>query len=297
MAQWDDSENQDPNNGAGPSPAGDPWTPQELAESQQWANEYYTTHQIPQGYGTPDDLANTYLSLRKQGVSHQDAMARTPAMLGWDKYGAAPTPSDPGTGAPPNTTQPVGTIGSSGLVPPDGTYPGGPPPQYGGGPALNLPDYKNFIPPEYQFEKFAPTTAADLLTDPGYQVRFDRGLDAVRADKAANGVLNGGGTARALLDYGQDSASQEFKNVDDRRLTDFNVNEGNRFKSYLSNVNTQFDTPYANAYKSALDTGTFAQNNSQFLNNSNYNNWLSSYNAWRNSRSDAFDQKFKIASN
>lgn len=293
MSQWDDNEGQDPNNGQ--PPAGDPWTPEELAASQQWANQYYTTHQIPAGWGTPDDLANAYLQQRRNGVGHQQAMDAVPALLGWDKYSPpqgspdAPPTGDPGGNAPP----PPNPYDSGGLVPKGGTY-DVPPPQYGGGPDLHLPDYK--LPPEYQFEKFAPTTAADMLNDPGYDVRFKRGFDAIRADKAASGIMNGGGTAKALLDYGQDSASQEFKNVDDRRLTDFNTNEGNRFKTYLSNVNTQYDTPYANAYKSALDTAHMGQSNGQFLQNSNYNNWLSQYNAWRNSRNDAFDQKWKVSS-
>lgn len=254
------------------------------AEITQWSqgrtvNDLATIQQ--QIYATPE--AQQYSLSRQQ----QPAAPKDPLV----DPGTGGDTSTGGNGTPYTAPNPYS---SGGLVPKDGTYPGGPPPQYSGGPGLTLPQYGK--PPEYAFERFTPTTAADLLTDPGYDVRFNRGLDAVRADKAAAGVLNGGGTAKALLDYGQDSASQEFKNVDDRRLTDFNVNEGNRFKTYLSNVTTQFDTPYANAYKSALDTAGFAQGNSQFTQNSNYTNWLGQYNAWRNSRNDAFDQQFKVAS-
>src|SRR4051812_48828286 len=90
-----------PYDGGGSAPAGDPWTPDELAQSQQWANQYYSSHQIPSSFGTPDDIANSYVQFRRGGMSHADAMAKlqtVPTQLGWDKYSAAPTPQDPGAG-------------------------------------------------------------------------------------------------------------------------------------------------------------------------------------------------------
>lgn len=83
-----DSPTYDPTQQAQPAASKDPWTPDELAQSQQWANQYYTSHQIPTSYGTPDDLANNYLTQRRNGVGHQAAMDAVPGLLGWDKYQA-----------------------------------------------------------------------------------------------------------------------------------------------------------------------------------------------------------------
>lgn len=58
--------------------------------------------------------------------------------------------------------------------------------------------------------------------DPGYQFRFDQGTDAIANNAATSGMLQSGDTLRALTQYGQDSASQEYGNAFDRWL-----NEGN----------------------------------------------------------------------
>jgi hypothetical protein len=67
------------------------WTQAELAESQNAANQYYTSHQAPQGW-TPDDVNQQYLYWRQQGYSHADSLAHMNA-LGWT---ANPTPAAAG---------------------------------------------------------------------------------------------------------------------------------------------------------------------------------------------------------
>ena len=85
-----------------PTPAApkDPWTADELKQSQNWANQYVTTHQIPVGYGNADDLGNNYLQQRRNGVGHQAAMDAVPGLLGWDKYQAPGKATTTGTTAP-----------------------------------------------------------------------------------------------------------------------------------------------------------------------------------------------------
>lgn len=135
MSQFDDSENNDPYNGdgGGPqapapnTPQGDPWTAAELAESQNFANQYYTSHGIPGTYGTANDLGNAYLYQRRQGLNHQDALTQAPVVLGWDKYSApvAQKPVDAPTAPPPPDN---GGGGGSAPPPPAGA----PPPSSGG---------------------------------------------------------------------------------------------------------------------------------------------------------------------
>lgn len=49
-------------------------------------------------------------------------------------------------------------------------------------------------------------------SDPSYQWRLDQGLGAVQNSAAAGGMLNSGGTLKALTNYAQGAASQEYQN-------------------------------------------------------------------------------------
>jgi hypothetical protein len=51
-----------------------------------------------------------------------------------------------------------------------------------------------------------------LKATPGYQFRFDEGQNAVQASAAAAGGLNSGKTLKALTQYGQNFASNEYGN-------------------------------------------------------------------------------------
>jgi hypothetical protein len=50
----------------------------------------------------------------------------------------------------------------------------------------------------------------------GYQFRVDQGMAGIEGSRAARGVLNSGASAKALQDYGQGMASQEFGNYMDQ---------------------------------------------------------------------------------
>lgn len=52
--------------------------------------------------------------------------------------------------------------------------------------------------------------AESFTTSPGYEFRMKQGLDAVGTNQAVNGLLRSGGAMKALNDYGQGMASDEY---------------------------------------------------------------------------------------
>ena len=65
----------------------------------------------------------------------------------------------------------------------------------------------------------------DIYNDPSYQFRLQQGLDAVQSGAAAQGGLLSGATQKALTDYGQQAASQEYQNAYNR----FNADQTNQY--------------------------------------------------------------------
>lgn len=59
--------------------------------------------------------------------------------------------------------------------------------------------------------------------DPGYQFRLQQGEQAINRSAAAHGGRLGGATLKALSDYGQQTASQEFQNFAARRQAEAGV--------------------------------------------------------------------------
>lgn len=86
---------------------------------------------------------------------------------------------------------------------------------------------------------FVPPTDVTEQNDPGFQFRLQQGQQALENSAAARGGLLSGGTAKALEQYAQDYASNEYQNVYNRSLTDyqqayniFNQNQANIFNRY-----------------------------------------------------------------
>lgn len=71
----------------------------------------------------------------------------------------------------------------------------------------------------------------DIYRDPSYQFRLQQGQDAIQSSAAAQGGLLSGATLKALQNYGQESASQEYSNAYNR----FNADQTNRYNR-LSNL-------------------------------------------------------------
>lgn len=51
-----------------------------------------------------------------------------------------------------------------------------------------------------------------FMASPGYQFRLSQGLNAVGTNKAVSGLLRSGGALKAVNDYAQNTASNEFGN-------------------------------------------------------------------------------------
>jgi hypothetical protein len=73
-------------------------------------------------------------------------------------------------------------------------------------------------------QTFQSPTNVTEQNDPGYQFRLQQGQQALQNSAAARGGLLTGGTAKALSDYNQNSASNEYGNVYNRALQNYNTN-------------------------------------------------------------------------
>jgi len=72
----------------------------------------------------------------------------------------------------------------------------------------------------------APTSVTEQ-NDPGYHFRMQQGQQALEQSAAAHGGALGGGELKALNQYGQDYASNEYGNVYNRALGTYQTNFGN----------------------------------------------------------------------
>lgn len=84
----------------------------------------------------------------------------------------------------------------------------------------------------------APTDITEQ-NDPGYQARLKLGNQAIERSAAARGGVLSGGTARALNQYSQDYASNEYSNVYGRafneyaqKYNEFQTNQTNKYNRY-----------------------------------------------------------------
>jgi hypothetical protein len=64
--------------------------------------------------------------------------------------------------------------------------------------------------------------------DPSYQFRMNEGQKAIERSAASRGIGQTGGTLKALTNYGQQAASQEYQSAYNRALGTFNANQGAR---------------------------------------------------------------------
>lgn len=191
-----------------------------------------------------------------------------PAIKDADQPATDTTPSTttPSTTTPSTTTPsgPVNPYTTPGADNPFGPWPGhyvAPTPQ-------PLPDVPVFTPPVYtpppafswdkpqpvfkeapafSYADFVAPSLEAAMKSPGYQFRLQQGTDRLQNAAAARGTLNDSGTLKALIDYGQDSASQEYGNVYNRATDTYNINAKNAADTYNTNYKTQYTDPYNNA--------------------------------------------------
>jgi hypothetical protein len=117
--------------------------------------------------------------------------------------------------------------------------------------------------PAFTYDPFRPRdpfTAPsydEATNDPGYQFRLKQGQQMLENSAAAGGVLRTGGTAKGLIDYGQQAASQEYQNVYNRRASEYDrtygneagaygINRGNAAENFDRNLSNRFQTHQAN---------------------------------------------------
>ena len=118
----------------------------------------------------------------------------------------------------------------------------------------------NFQPWTQQFQ--APTGATEQ-NDPGYQFRLQQGNQALQNSAAASGNLLTGGTAKAIQQYGQDYASNEYSNVYNRALGQYQQN----YNIFEQNQANQFNRLASVAGLGQTAAGQLGQQGQQAANN------------------------------
>jgi hypothetical protein len=108
----------------------------------------------------------------------------------------------------------------------------------------------------------APTNVTEQ-NDPGYQFRLNQGNQLLQNSAAAKGGLLSGGTAKALMDFGQNDASNEYSNVYNRALNNFQTN----YNQYNNDQSTLFNRLAAISGMGQTSAGQLNSNGSQAASN------------------------------
>lgn len=120
-------------------------------------------------------------------------------------------------------------------------------------------------------------TGQDIYSDPSYQFRLQQGQDAIQSSAAAQGGLLSGATLKALQNYGQESASQEYSNAYNR----FNADQTNRYNR-LSNLVGIGQNAAAQVGNAGAQTAQAVANNTMSGANSIAAGQVASANNWAN---------------
>lgn len=124
-------------------------------------------------------------------------------------------------------------------------------------PRASVPNAPVFQGPEvvkpdpFSYDPFVGPSVAEASSDPSWKFRQDQGTDRLQNWAAARGTLNDSGTAKALIDYGQQSASQEYQSIWNRDYSAYNTNRQGALDTYNTNYKTQFSDPWAESYQNA----------------------------------------------
>ena len=93
------------------------------------------------------------------------------------------------------------------------------------------------LPAALNLQAFNPTQE-DIQIDPGYAWRLQQGQQAIERSAAARGNYLSGGTARALEDYAQGQASQEYQNAYTRAQGQYTTGINAQTQNYAAGVDT-----------------------------------------------------------
>ena len=117
----------------------------------------------------------------------------------------------------------------------------------------------------------------DIYNDPSYKFRLNEGLNSVQSGAAAQGGLLSGATQKALANYGQEFASQEYGNAYNR----FNADQTNQYNR-LANLVGVGQNAAAQTGNAGLQTGQAIANNTMGAGNALAAGSVASANAWAN---------------
>ena len=117
----------------------------------------------------------------------------------------------------------------------------------------------------------------DIYDDPSYKFRLQQGQDSIQSGAAAQGGLLSGATQKALLNYGQEAASQEYGNAYNR----FNADQTNQYNR-LANLVGVGQNAAAQTGNAGLQTGQAIANNTMGAGNALAAGQIGSANAWNN---------------
>jgi hypothetical protein len=126
---------------------------------------------------------------------------------------------------------------------------------------LNLPGATNLTGLDLKGYKFDPSQAA---VDPSLAFRLSEGNKAIERSAAAKGGLLGGGTAKALEQYSQGLASEEYQNMFNRGLTEYGTGVNAATQNWQTG-NTAAMENWQTGVQNALDTFSAANTNRQNL--------------------------------
>jgi hypothetical protein len=157
------------------------------------------------------------------GYSAAPGMATAPTVAG-RPAGAGPLMGAPGARILPEmaTVRAGGGAGTTrgvGGLPPATNRSATPPPGFTGGQAGSFGSLL-----QGWNQPFVPPTAATEQNDPGYRFRLSQGLQALQNSAAARGGLLSGNTLQGIEQYAQDYASNEYQNVYNRSLGQYQQN-------------------------------------------------------------------------
>jgi len=148
---------------------------------------------------------------------------------------------------------------------------------------------------------------SDYTADPGYQFRLDQGNRGIEASAAARGGSLSGATMKALSEFNQGQASQEYQNSVNR----FNTNRGNlqgvaynaqgqfindrsNLVNNTNNANTMFNTDRSNLVNNTNNAATqFGNDRSNLINNvdNEYNRFNTNQNKLYGKFTDAYGRQ------
>lgn len=126
------------------------------------------------------------------------------------------------------------------------------------GETYQTPPIPDVLKTPYVPGNFQAPTLSDLQASPGYQARELMGEQGVQRNASAQGDVLSGGTLKALENYRQDYASNEYSNLYGQRLGAFQTNESANLNARQQNAgeyqNLVADTnqAYTNRYNAYL---------------------------------------------